>query len=58
MKTKNNTLEFSKNAIIELNNIQLNKINGGSDSITSTAWCLGEYLAEVLAPVIIDILED
>lgn len=36
MKTKNNTLDFKKNAISELNNVDLNKIKGGWTTATLT----------------------
>jgi lactobin A/cerein 7B family class IIb bacteriocin len=38
----NNKLVFNKAAVVELNDNQLQNINGGtSPTVTSSGWCLG-----------------
>ena len=50
MKKQNgmNKLAFNKAAVVELNNVQLQDVNGGtSPTVTSSTWCVGAIGAGV-----------
>jgi hypothetical protein len=51
MKTQNTKLEFKRNSIVELNDNQLNDVNGGTSPLTITSSPVCSILASVAVSV-------